>query len=111
MVLSASAFLKERGFHPLNYWVEAIDVDAKMFQAAYIQLSLCGVPGIVRNANTLSGEQWDAELTLTGALFPLLQDRKAARDAMAIDAQAESSACSVALPPADKRGQFQLELA
>ena len=96
MALSVASFLKDRGFHPVNWWLEAIDKDRRMFHAAYIQLSLCGVPGIVRNADTLSLEQWDAELTLAGAMFPLRHEVE------------KEDPPAVVLPAAD---QFQLEVA
>ena len=96
MALSVASFLKDRGFHPSNWWLEAIDKDRRMFHAAYIQLSLCGVPGIVRNADALSLEQWDAELTLAGAMFPLRREAEKEYEP------------AVILPTAD---QFQLEIA
>jgi len=75
MVLAAASHLHSRGFHPCDWWVDAADKDRRMFHAAYVQLTLCGVPGVVRHMDSISQEQWDYAVTLTGAMFPYRRPR------------------------------------
>ena len=69
-MIAAHESLRKRGFSPRDYWMDAADLDRRMFHACYIQLTLCGVPAVVRNMNTLSMEQYDAEITIVGAMHP-----------------------------------------
>lgn len=69
--IATAQHLKSRGFMPWNYWMDCTDVDRKMWQACYIQLTLLGVPAVVRWGNSLSLEQHKADVTLVGALHPL----------------------------------------
>jgi hypothetical protein len=70
MLLAVAADLRAMDFGPWSWWFDAIDIDRRCFNMAYVQLSLCGCPGIVRNGDTLRMEFWDAWLTPTGAMFP-----------------------------------------
>lgn len=70
MCLAIHNVLIEQGFAPWNYWITAIDVDPKMAMAAYIQLTLCGVPANVIWGNTLSLKLHRDEPTLVGILHP-----------------------------------------
>lgn len=73
IAIAVATDLQERGFGPRDYWLDCGDIDHRMFQAAYIQLTLCGVPAVVRRCNSLyvtpqPGDR--AELTFVGALYP-----------------------------------------
>jgi type I restriction-modification system DNA methylase subunit len=70
MVIATANVLQERNFMPWNYWITAIDIDVKMFMAAYIQLTLCAIPANVIWGNTLSLEEHRNETTLVGILHP-----------------------------------------
>lgn len=70
IVIAAGELLKKRGFSPWNYWIDCTDVDQKMFYACYIQLTLCGIPAVIRWGNTITMEQWDSRVTMMGAMFP-----------------------------------------
>jgi hypothetical protein len=70
MVIATATALHERQFMPWHYWITAIDVDIKMFMAAYIQLTLCGIPANVIWGNTLSLQEHRNETTLVGILHP-----------------------------------------
>lgn len=70
MLLAAAVELKEAKLQPWHWWFEAIDVDLRCAQMAYIQLTLAGAPGVVRHGNTLKWEFWNQWPTLTGAMFP-----------------------------------------
>ena len=37
---------------------------------AYIQLTLCGAPGVVTHGNSLSLETWGSWPTMTGTMWP-----------------------------------------
>lgn len=70
LLLAVAAELKTLKFAPWHWWFEATDVDRRCAMMSYVQLSLAGCPGIVRHGNSLSGQQWSAWATPTGALFP-----------------------------------------
>ena len=92
MAIAACVQLQERGFYPWNYWIDCQDVDNRMFQACYVQMSLCGFPGIVRCGNTLTMEQREARLTLVGAMHPLRESQRTYREPIVVES-----------PPAKKR--------
>lgn len=89
MAIASCVQLQERGFFPWNYWIECIDVDYRMFQACYIQMSLCGFPGIIRCGNTLTLEQREARLTLVGAMHPLRESQRTYREPVVIEPPSE----------------------
>lgn len=70
MVIAASEILKKNGYYPWHFWWQAIDVDQKCFQMAYIQLSLLGIPAGVIWGNTLTLEQWDSANTVAAVIHP-----------------------------------------
>ena len=76
MAIAACVQLQQQGFYPWNYWIDCQDVDYRMFQACYIQLTLCGFPGVVRCGNTLTLEQREARVTLAGAMHPLRDSQR-----------------------------------
>ena len=64
MILAFAEAMKDAGFEPrTGLWVDAVDVDAACFWMSYIQLSLAGIPAVVRRANVLSRQVWDAAFT------------------------------------------------
>lgn len=71
MIIAATEHLKRRGFYPWNYWVDCTDCDRRMYQCCYIQLTLLGVPGVVRWGNSLSMQMNRSDATLVGVLHPL----------------------------------------
>ncbi len=79
MVIAVAKLMKERGVQPWQWWVDATDLDQRMFYAAYIQFTLLGIPGIVRNGNTLSGEMRESMPTFAGALHPLREETREAQ--------------------------------
>jgi len=79
MVIAVSKELKQNGFQPWHYWVDATDLDAKMFWVSYIQFTLLGIPAVVRNGNTLSMEIRESAVTLLGAIYPLRSEKKRPR--------------------------------
>lgn len=86
--IATAQHLKSRGFMPWNYWLDCTDIDRKMFMACYIQLTLLGVPAVVRWGNSLSLEQHRADVTIVGALHPL---RKSGLCPDTVAEQAETS--------------------
>ncbi|WP_050028955.1 N-6 DNA methylase [Verrucomicrobium sp. BvORR034] len=70
MAIAATEVLKENGFAPWHYWLDCTDIDHRMFKACYIQLTLCGVPAVVRHGDTLRATQHRAEPTLVAVLHP-----------------------------------------
>jgi hypothetical protein len=81
-IAAADYLMAERGFWPRHYWLDCQDIDRRMFQATYIQLTLCGVPAVVRWGNSLSDDPPRSELTLVGAMYPriLTAEERAAAD-------------------------------
>ena len=71
MTIAASEVLKNQGFYPFHYYWTCVDIDHKMFEACYIQLTLLGIPAVVINGNTLSLETWDAAYTFAAAVHPM----------------------------------------
>ena len=69
-ILPAARQLHNAGFTASDYWVDAIDLDPRMYKICYMQMTLCGVAGRVYNDNTLSMEMHDSMPTLTGVLHP-----------------------------------------
>ena len=82
MMIGVTKEMQARKFSPWNWWADCTDIDQRMFHAAYIQLSLLGVPGVIRHGNTLSLEQWEAELTPVGAMYPLREEFTTAEKAV-----------------------------
>jgi hypothetical protein len=70
MLIAMAEELRRLNYHPVNWWFEATDIDRHCCQMAYIQLTLCGAPGIVTHGNSLSMETWASWPTMTGAMFP-----------------------------------------
>lgn len=70
MALAVRNHLTRRGFSPRHWWIDCTDLDIRMAKAAYIQLSLCGVPGIVRCGNSLSLDTFASWPTTIGVLHP-----------------------------------------
>lgn len=59
MVIAASQVIKEKGFNPQKVMLaDCTDLDAKAVYMTYIQLSLLGIPAIIRHGNTLTLEQY-----------------------------------------------------
>lgn len=76
MLIHCCQTLKSRGFMPWNYYCVAMELDARMFQTCFIQLSLLGVPATVYNMNTLTLEEFDRATTLVGVLHPWREPRE-----------------------------------
>ncbi|HFK3156648.1 TPA: SAM-dependent DNA methyltransferase [Citrobacter sedlakii] len=58
MALAFAAVLRDAGYSPHRYlWVSATDIDPLAAGMAYIQLTLCGVPGEVVIGNSLCDER------------------------------------------------------
>ena len=93
ILLAVNEELRERRFQPHHWWFDATDLDQRCFHMAYVQLTLCGAPGVVRWGDTIRMTQRDAWLTLTGALFPL-------RRSQADEETAPSAPVATAPPPA-----------
>lgn len=70
MVIAIQKVLHENGFFPWHYWVEAQDVSPLCARMAYIQLTLCGVPGRVIVGNSLTTEIQDVWPTIVGFMHP-----------------------------------------
>jgi hypothetical protein len=70
MAIASAEILKEKGFMPWHFWIDCKDIDRRMFQACYIQLTLCGIPGVVRWGDTIRNSQHLAEPTLVGVIHP-----------------------------------------
>lgn len=85
MVIETCKQIEELGFSPSQMvWVEATDISRLSFHAAYLQLSILGIPAIVRHGNTLSNEMYSAWLT------PILQlSWKRGEIALEVEASAE----------------------
>ena len=67
LLLAACKVLEENGVVVAErVWTDSTDIDAVCAQITYVQLSLAGVPGIVRHADTLSGETYDWAITPAG---------------------------------------------
>jgi hypothetical protein len=69
-VIAFAKKCKEKNIGPWRWWFDASDIDIRCARMSYIQLTLCGAPGIVRHQNTISMEQWAAWPTLHGIMFP-----------------------------------------
>lgn len=64
MTLAFASMLKQAGYSPHRYlWVSVTDIDPLAAGMAYIQLSLCGIPGEVVIGNALSDERRRVLLT------------------------------------------------
>lgn len=60
MSLAAIETLQSRGVnYARNVFIECSDIDIRCVQMAYLQLSLAGVPAIIKHQNTLTMETWD----------------------------------------------------
>jgi type I restriction-modification system DNA methylase subunit len=58
MALAFATVLRDAGYSPHQYlWVSATDIDPLAAGMAYIQLTLCGVPGEVVIGNSLCDER------------------------------------------------------
>ncbi|HEY2453783.1 MAG TPA: SAM-dependent DNA methyltransferase [Scandinavium sp.] len=58
LILAFASVLREAGYSPHRYlWVSATDIDPLAAGMAYIQLSLCGIPGEVVVGNSLNDER------------------------------------------------------
>ena len=104
MAIAAARHLQHLDFYPWHYWLDCQDVDFRMFQACYVQLTLCGIPAVVRRGNTLSSETPFSELTLLGAMHPRIFTAEERATAEAERARLEAlrsqgPATSVADPP------------
>ncbi|PQL00987.1 integrase [Pantoea ananatis] len=64
MTLAFASMLKQAGYSPHRYlWVSVTDIDPLAAGMAYIQLSLCGIPGEVVIGNALCDERRRVLLT------------------------------------------------
>jgi hypothetical protein len=64
MVISFAKAMKEAGHNYCSHMVaDCVDIDIKCVHMAYIQLSLYGIPAIVRHGNSLTMETWSQWLT------------------------------------------------
>ncbi len=60
MSLAALETLQNRGVnYARNVFIECSDIDIRCVYMAYLQLSLAGVPAIIKHQNTLTNEIWD----------------------------------------------------
>ena len=60
MSLAALETLQSRGVnYARNVFIECSDIDIRCVYMAYLQLSLAGVPAIIKHQNTLTNEVWD----------------------------------------------------
>ena len=69
-VIAASEVLKARGFFPWHYYVDAVDVDWRMYAISFLQFSLLGIPATVRWGNTLTLESWGSVRTFAAVMHP-----------------------------------------
>ncbi len=76
MALAVGDALMYKGFYPKDYYVDCTDLDARCFRMAHIQLSLAGIPAMVRQGNTLTLKTFQELPTLALQLFPHKQPRK-----------------------------------
>lgn len=59
MSLGALNVLKSYGInYTRNCFIECSDIDLRCVHMAYLQLSLAGVPAIIKHQNTLTLETW-----------------------------------------------------
>lgn len=77
MLIAMTNILKERGFYPWHYYIQAIDISALAYQMCYIQLNLLGVPADVYRGNMLKGEIYDSAPTMALVLHPLSKEERA----------------------------------
>jgi hypothetical protein len=70
MLIAMAKELRRLDYAPWHWWFEATDVDRRCCQMAYIQLTLCGAPGVVTHGNSLSLETWGSWPTMTGTMWP-----------------------------------------
>ena len=76
MLMAALEVLKSLGVnYARNCFMEANDVDLRCVHMTYLQLSLAGVPAIVKHQNTLTRECWSVWYT-PAYLFQYLRFRK-----------------------------------
>ena len=102
MVLAACRVLAEGGLDvPTRVWVEATDLDGTCARMTYLQMALAGIPGVVRHANTLTGEQFDAAVTPTGAR--LYATSAYLRDWLAADPNGAEKAHTGSQEPQERR--------
>lgn len=60
MSIAALNVLQSRGVnYARNVFIECSDIDIRCVHMAYLQLSLAGVPAIIKHRNTLTMETWD----------------------------------------------------
>lgn len=60
MVIEACQRIEALGFEPSQMvFVEATDINRTCFHATYLQLSLLGIPALVKHGNTLLDEMWE----------------------------------------------------
>lgn len=86
MILATSETLARQGLDPARHqhWV-AIDVDIVACRAAYIQMTLMGISGVVIHGNTLTLDEWSATPTLTAVLFPKKEAKSNLREVVMDD--------------------------
>ena len=76
MIMAALEVLHDLGVnYARNCFIEANDVDLRCVHMTYLQLTLAGVPAIVRHQNTLTRECWSVWYT-PAYLFQFLRFRK-----------------------------------
>ena len=76
MLVAALAVLRSCGVnYARNCFIDAGDIDERCVHMTYLQLSLAGVPAIIRHQNALTRELWGAWYT-PALLFQYLRFRK-----------------------------------
>lgn len=70
MLIAVADVLEAKG-HDISrrLWVDAVELSRSTAHMAFIQMSLRGIPGVVRHGNSLSLEVWSTDLTPAGRLF------------------------------------------
>ena len=67
MVFAFAKAVADGGLDPgARVWFDATDLDRTCQQMTYIQCSLLGLAGVVRHANSISGETFDSAITMAG---------------------------------------------
>ena len=76
MSLAALEVLKEKNInYARNCFIECTDIDIRSVHMTYLQLSLAGVPAIIKHQNTLTNELWSVWKT-PALLFQYLRFQK-----------------------------------
>lgn len=97
----AKSMLKKHLNYSTQLVVDATDVDLKCVYMTYLQLSLYGIPAVVRHGNSLTNEQWAwlyTPMYLIGMWPELLEQRCSNNKSRGVD---EPSKCDLQLTSED----------